>query len=127
MDNYELLKRLQSEARRRKVLPTSSTFDCEHYHDCQRSRRERGIPLLHGWRTALMSNVGREYGRQVAGKAFRLVIVGMSHAGDGGSDFFERQRDSEKALRRKVNPHYRGVLKMAASLLGKHSCECNRV
>jgi hypothetical protein len=115
---------LQAEARKRSILPNAKAFHCEYYDDCQRSRTIRGIPPLRRWKSSQMSYVGREYGRPIAGKNFRLVVIGMSHAGSGGKDFFERRRTAEEDLQESVNPHYRGVLWMASAILGQSGRYC---
>jgi hypothetical protein len=115
---------LQRWARKANVLP--SCFRCEQYNSCQHSRTEKKLPRLRRGKTVLMSYVGHEYGRPVRGARFALVIVGMSHAGDGGYNYLERQRSGRKwVTERRINRHYRGILWMAAALLGDCGSYCS--
>jgi hypothetical protein len=126
-----LISELERWARDRQVLPQE--FKCPHYDCCQESRLCRSYPLLDGGKTCQMSYVGREYGSAVSGKAFRLVIVGMDHADSNsgetnGKDFVECQSAIEDCYygsdTNKFNPHYAGVIRTAAAILGQTGQYC---
>lgn len=126
--NHDLLKGLTTWARQRKILPRE--FECPNYAKCNGPRGSR--PPLDRGNTCLMSYVGREYGEPVSGKAFRLAIVGLDHGNGkyGGHDFAERQQGIEESYyddRQVFNPHYKGVIRTAAAILGEagHYCLAN--
>jgi hypothetical protein len=122
--NHDLLKGLTTWARQRKILPRE--FECPNYAKCNGSRGSR--PPLDRGNTCLMSYVGREYGEPVSGKAFRLAIVGLDHGKtENVGGFTERQRGIEDyyySRQKKFNPHYAGVIRTAAAVLGQRGKHC---
>jgi hypothetical protein len=93
-------------------------FACLHYKACNASVDED----LQGGKGCCMSYVGPNYGED-----FRLAIVGMDH-GDFESFTFEGRREGIQNCyvrkRKKFNQHYAGVVKTAASILGKSGDHC---
>jgi Uracil DNA glycosylase superfamily len=123
----DLLSRLDEWARERKIWPRQ--FGCPYYQECQASLAEGA--KLDGGKTCLMSYVARDYGEPVSGGPFRLVIVGIDHGwrGDKTEDFGGCQRGMEEVLYgggqgKNFNPHYRGVIRTAAAVLGQSGRHC---
>lgn len=130
MTNAELLEKLDKWASGRKIWPKS--FDCPHYKECQASLSENA--KLEGGKTCLMSYVGKEYGAADSGVPFRLVIVGIDHGwrGEQPEDFGGCQTGMEDALYgdgkgTNFNPHYSGVIRTAAAILGYTGRHCLEV
>ena len=128
--NAELLEKLKHWALQRKILPES--FDCPHYDDCNASLEKKGMKL-DGGKTCQMSYVGRDYGATelAPGKPFRLVIVGIDPGAnyeEAPEDFAESQKNIEKWFYGKPfdksHPHYLGVVRTAAAILGAAGRHC---
>lgn len=128
--NTQLLGDLDQWARERRIYPKS--FDCPHYEKCNGSLSEGSH--LDGGYTCTMSYVGQEYGAPelAPGKAFRLVIVGI----DSGANYEAKKLEGfvecqqgiedwyyEKSFD-KSHPHYLGVIRTAAAILGRDGKYC---
>jgi hypothetical protein len=132
ISNAELLEKLEQWALDRKILPKS--FDCRHYNDCNGSLEKKGLKLDHG-KTCQMSYIGKEYGKTelAPGKPFRLVIAGIDPGANYDEEqklegFTECQRDMEACYYGKPfdkhHPHYLGVVRTAAAILGNRGTHC---
>lgn len=124
MGNKELLDQLTEWARDiARIDPTR--FDCRFYGECDSSI---GNALWRGDGCS-MSYVGRNYGSNVIDGGFRLVVVGIDH-GEKGGDTYEGRRTGIEAYYqgdgRPFNPHYRGVVKTAATVFGDTGEHCRQ-
>lgn len=120
-----LLSELANWARERRILPEE--FACAQYEQCQESRRRRNLPLLDGGKTCTMSYIGRQYGASVAGRTFRLVIVGLDNGDPDSGNFVQRQEGFEDWYYKQqedFNQHYAGVIRTAAAVWGQAGRHC---
>ena len=100
------------------ALIAPDRFACPHYGACNASVNQE----LREGKGCCMSYVGPQYG-----KWFRLAVVGMDHGDFELATFEERQRgilDYYIKGRNKFNPHYAGVVKTTAAVLGKSGAYC---
>jgi Uracil DNA glycosylase superfamily len=127
----DLLPRLEQRARELRILPQE--FECPDYMECQASRDPRELPPLKRGKSCTMTYIGRQYGHPISGSAFRLVIAGMDHGGvklpdqPDYVDFTARRTEIESAYyvgKTKFNPHYRGVIRTAAAMMGRAGNHC---
>lgn len=118
MEDDDLLQTLQEWAQQRLILPHG--FDCRHYSECSRSHGN-----LQAGESVCMAYVGPRYWKPVEDLEVRLAIVGIDH-GYGAWGYRDRRslilRGYQKE-RHPFNPHYRGVVKTAAAVFGRHT-EC---
>lgn len=125
MVDTNIVDNLTEWAKDRHILP--ETFECPKYSECQDSRKSRKFQLLDRGNTCMMSYVGSEYGGTVSGKSFRLAIVGLDHGDTDGGDFDARQSGIEDwyyVRREAFNPHYQGVIRTAAVIVGRAGEHC---
>ncbi len=103
-----------------------NAFDCGHYDSCNASA---GGALWRG-EGCQMSYVGRHYGSDAAGEAFRLMLVGIDHGEKGGADFDGQRRGIESSYQdggKNFNPDYKGVVKTAATIFGGAGQYCREM
>jgi hypothetical protein len=120
----ELVSRLDDWARERHSSPKK--FHCPHYEECKGSLGKG--PTLNVGDTCSMSYVGKDYGKPIDGKPFKLVFVGIDRGfKGGGEDFADMQSGGESAFygtETKFNQHYLGVIETAAAILGQAGQYC---
>lgn len=100
------------------ALIAPDRFACPHYGACNASINQE----LREGEGCCMSYIGPRYG-----SGFRLAIVGMDHGDFMRATFDERQRgivDCYVKGQNNFNPHYAGVVKTAAAVLGKSGAHC---
>lgn len=124
VNNDPLMAELSQWARQEARIDPED-FKCRYYDECDGS--------AHGalWRGGgcQMSYVGRNYGVDIVGGPFRLVVVGIDHGEKGGATFDECRTRMEKYYQvggKHFNPHYKGVVKTAAAVFGTTGEYCNK-
>jgi hypothetical protein len=113
-----IMTRLEAWASNDSLITPPDRFACPHYGACNASINQE----LREGEGCCMSYVGPHYGN-----GFRLAVVGMDHGDFEPATFEIRQRGILKCYiedRKKFNPHYAGVVKTAAAVLGKSGTHC---
>jgi len=98
-------------------------FSCRNFASCAASVHGNLGPGT----SAMMSYVGPQYDAGELANSFSLAIVGMDHGDVDSGSYTERTNDIISFYRvggAPFNPHYAGVIRTAAAILGRTAKRC---